>query len=500
MRFATFSSGGRQLLHPESVRTDELTSHSPFTSIGKLSVTDEPYFDETFRYSTSLQRTLQGKLLLLDEIPFPMELLHSHYIHGYIGYLQSVIRQKDKYECQRCGNHEQRLFASFLCSRCDEQCTYCRKCIMMGRASECNPLVYWRGPDSIHYQIKNKALLKWNGELSPEQRVAAESVLQAVKEHRRQLIWAVCGSGKTEILFKGLEYACRNGMRVCIATPRVDVVLELEPRLRSVFPNVQIAALYGGSQRQGESQLVISTTHQLLRFRQAFDVMVIDEVDAFPYSFDPMLAFAVERAKKETAATILLTATPDDSLKQQAKVGELSTVKIPIRYHRHPLPVPRFEWTGNWEKHLTKKKLPKKVLNWCKERYDRKKPFLLFVPSVATAKTVKEILATYFPDVAFVFSEDPQRKEKVEQFREGKLSGLVTTTILERGVTIPKVEVAVLGSEHNIFTESALVQIAGRVGRSADYPTGDVCFFHFGMTKAMIAARRHILEMNEFAR
>ena len=74
---------------------------------------------------------------------------------------------------------------------------------------------------------------------------------------------------------------------------------------------------------------------------------------------------------------------------------------------------------------------------------------------------------------------------------------LVTTTILERGVTIPSLDVAVLGSEAQIFTESALVQIAGRVGRSKDDPTGDVVFYHFGKTKAMLEARRHIQYMNK---
>ncbi len=74
-------------------------------------------------------------------------------------------------------------------------------------------------------------------------------------------------------------------------------------------------------------------------------------------------------------------------------------------------------------------------------------------------------------------AEDPKRKEKVLAFRRGQIPILVTTTILERGVTVPNIDVAVLGAEQPIFTESALVQIAGRVGRSAQYPTGDVRFF-----------------------
>nr|WP_306301366.1 helicase-related protein [Thalassobacillus sp. C254] len=96
-----------------------------------------------------------------------------------------------------------------------------------------------------------------------------------------------------------------------------------------------------------------------------------------------------------------------------------------------------------------------------------------------------------------VHAEDTERRGKVQDFREGKIPLLVTTTILERGVTVKGIEVAVLGAEETIFDESALVQIAGRAGRSADHPTGDVVYFHYGKSNAMLAARRHIKQMNK---
>ena len=104
------------------------------------------------------------------------------------------------------------------------------------------------------------------------------------------------------------------------------------------------------------------------------------------------------------------------------------------------------------------------------------------------------------PLIESVHAEDPQRKEKVMKMRQGEIPILLTTTILERGVTIPNIDVAVLGAEEKIFTESALVQIAGRVGRSADYPTGDIVYFHYGRTREMIKALLHIDQMNKEAR
>lgn len=77
---------------------------------------------------------------------------------------------------------------------------------------------------------------------------------------------------------------------------------------------------------------------------------------------------------------------------------------------------------------------------------------------------------------------------------------LVTTTILERGVTVANLQVAVLGAEEAVFSESALVQIAGRVGRSGSAPKGDVFYFHYGKTEAMLRAKRHIQSMNKRAK
>lgn len=370
---------------------------------------------------------------------------------------------------------------------------------MMGRASECNPLVYWRG-SPWQTPVSYDCLLQWNGTLSPEQSRASERVIEAIIKRKRLLVWAVCGSGKTEILYRGIEAALTRQLRVCIATPRTDVVLELAPRLNNAFPNVPILALYSGSPRTAlDSPLVISTTHQLLRFLHAFDVIIIDEVDAFPYSYDSMLEFAVQRAQKQDAAQIFLTATPSNEMKKEVASGRLLVEKIPVRYHRHPLPVPRFVWAGNWEKQLRKRKLPSVVMKWLNERKAENKQCLLFVPTVEIAIQMEHLLSSHF-QISSVYAEDPERKKKVEQFRRGELFMLITTTILERGVTVPNIDVAVLGSEHPVFTESALVQIAGRVGRSADYPSGDVCFFHYGKTKAMLDSVHHISEMNRHVR
>ena len=71
--------------------------------------------------------------------------------------------------------------------------------------------------------------------------------------------------------------------------------------------------------------------------------------------------------------------------------------------------------------------------------------------------------------------------------------------ILERGVTIADIDVAIFCAEHEVYEESALVQISGRVGRNPKYPHGEIIFFHYGITEAMDAARELIKRMNQSA-
>ncbi|MGS2778892.1 DEAD/DEAH box helicase [Robertmurraya sp. GLU-23] len=439
----------------------------------------------------SLRNVLAGKQLLREEIPF--EMVDSPLISKRPGIL---FDKKGRAYCNRCGNSDKELLAEFPCARCGKKCMYCRACIMMGRVSECTPLYGWSG----ELPEIEAAPLKWSGSLSDGQQVASDRVVEAISHNEELLVWAVCGAGKTELLFKGIEVAIASGKRVCIATPRTDVVLELTPRLQTVFPSIQIASLYGGSDdRHQFSPLTITTTHQLLRFYHAFDVIIVDEVDAFPYSVDPMLQHAGRNARKVDSSLIYLTATPSQKWQRECRGGKRNFVTIPARFHRHELPVPEFVWCGNWEKVVNKGRLPSKLQKWIEQRLLDDTPMLVFVPTVAWMAKILPLLQIFNDSIESVHAEDPDRKEKVLKMRKKEIPLLVTTTILERGVTFPGLDVAVLGAEDRIFTESALVQIAGRVGRSADKPYGSVNFFHNGRTQAMEKAKDQVVSMNREA-
>jgi len=366
---------------------------------------------------------------------------------------------------------------------------------MMGRISACTLLIGWNGsvPDTqLPVTIKH-----WQGTLSKGQQVASDHVNSAIQQNQEHLVWAVCGAGKTEVLFAGIEAALAAKKRICIATPRTDVVLELTPRLKAAFPEIKVASLYGGSEdRHVYAPLTIATTHQLLRFYQAFDAIILDEVDAFPYTVEESLQYAAIQARKPSSAMIYLTATPNQKWQRECRTGKRAFTTIPARFHRHPLPVPEFAWCGNWQKQLQKNKLPTNVLRWITERIHANKQALVFFPHIPLMEKALPHLRQLAISIEAVHAEDPDRKEKVQRMRSKEIPLLLTTTILERGVTFPNIDVAVVGAEDAVFSESALVQIAGRAGRSKDYPEGVVTYFHYGKTEEMVRARKQIVSMN----
>ncbi|CAM5562136.1 DNA/RNA helicase OS=Lysinibacillus sphaericus OX=1421 GN=LS41612_19625 PE=4 SV=1 [Lysinibacillus sphaericus] len=93
---------------------------------------------------------------------------------------------------------------------------------------------------------------------------------------------------------------------------------------------------------------------------------------------------------------------------------------------------------------------------------------------------------------------DPERKQKVLQLRDEKIPGLLTTTILERGITIKNVQVAVVGAESTIFTASALISNCGTCRKTCFlYEWGMLFYVHHGVTLAMDEARQKILANNK---
>ena len=400
--------------------------------------------------------------------------------------ISSMKKEKGQLSCQRCGSQIQEDWHLPVGT------FYCRECLIMKRIRSDQELYYF--PQE---RFPEQDVLKWSGQLTPFQERVSQGLLQAVDKREATLVHAVTGAGKTEMIYQVVAKVIDQGGAVCLASPRIDVCLELHKRLQNDFA-CEIALLHGNSQPYFRTPLVIATTHQLLKFYQAFDLLIVDEVDAFPYVDNPVLYHAVNNCVKETGLRIFLTATSTDELDRKVKQGELKRLSLPRRFHGNPLIVPKPVWLSNFDGYLDKKRLPPTLKRYIDKQRKTAYPLLIFASEIKKGEKLKEILQEKFPNekIGFVSSITEDRLEQVQAFRDGELSILISTTILERGVTFPRVDVFVVEANHQLFTKSSLVQIGGRVGRSMDRPTGELIFFHDGLNLSIKKAIKEIKQMN----
>ena len=404
--------------------------------------------------------------------------------------LPTIEKQNGRYQCFRCGSMiDQKLW------KLSEEVLYCRACIQLGRIRSDQKLYAIAQQD-----FEGQEVLNWKGTLTSYQQEVSDGLIKAVKEGKNALVHAVTGAGKTEMMYQVVATAIKSGQAVCIATPRIDVCIELYGRMKDDF-SCPISLLHGKSEPYFRTPLVIATTHQLLKFFQAFDLLIIDEVDAFPYVDNPILYKAAQNAIKKEGNTLYLTATSTDELDKKVKKKEIIRYSLPRRFHGNPLVVPEIKWVPKIREKIEKGRIPYELLQLIKKQRQTHYPLLIFVSEIELGQQFTENLKKYFPKetVGFVSSQTTDRLRMVEEFRNRAITMLVSTTILERGVTFPFVDVFVLESNHKLFTKSALVQISGRVGRSKERPTGKLLFLSDGITREMKKAIKEIKEMNQEA-
>lgn len=376
-------------------------------------------------------------------------------------------------------------FVTYNSTILDKTITYCRRCIQLGRMDSITDICIVKS-----FQKATKANYQLPFELSKQQQYASEAIIQAIKNNNDLLLYAVTGAGKTEMMFEGIRIARQMGHNIAIVSPRVDVIIEISHRIKDAFIDERIDVLHQSSRQQYNGHFVIATIHQLLRFKQHFDTVFVDEVDAFPLSMDPQLSNAIQLASKLNHSHIFMTATPPRHFLKQFPPEKI--IKLPARFHRHPLPIPKFKYFK-----LKSTRKQNLLLNLFRNQINQQRFTLVFFNNIEIMNKTYQQYKMDIADLICVHSEDDLRFEKIEDLRRGQYKIVFTTTILERGFTMTHLDVVVVDA--GSFQQEALIQIAGRVGRKQQSPSGLVLFLHEGVTLSMILAKRNIISMNRLA-
>ncbi len=357
---------------------------------------------------------------------------------------------KDSY-CLRCHNEDPSLF--FLSQ--GEWC--CRKCLDFGRL----PL----GQKPLKPSLSQKTFhvtptLEF--ELMPFQKEVSSQVLSILKKGKDVLLYAAAGCGKTEIALESICWYLAQGKKVCFAISRRQVVMEIAQRLSKNFPTLQVIAVCEGHTDHTDADLIVCTTHQLYRYPFCFDLLILDELDAFPYAGNEVLEAIA--AQSCLGQKLLLSATPDQKSLQAIEDGHMEMVNLFRRPHQKPLCVPKVITTSKWG-------MVWRILYQIQGYKKQGKQVLLFVPRIIDTQWLIWCLKPFFK-TEVIHSKSQNKDEIMARFHAKKSEVLLCTTLLERGITVPSVQVIVYRADHLVFTTASLIQIFGRVGRSFKDPFG----------------------------
>lgn len=367
-------------------------------------------------------------------------------------------------KCLRCLNTDTHYFYT------RNNIVYCRKCVAYGRVVEIQKRNMYESKVTYHLEYL----------LTKQQKEMSEILLNRYQQNKNTKLKAVCGAGKTEILYDVITYALNQGHRVCLTIPRRELVKELAQRIASQFQNLNYSVVYGGHVNDLEGQLVICTCHQLFRFPQAFELLILDEEDAFPYKNNEVLQNIV--AQSCNGQYIHMSATLDASE---------ANISLHTRYHGHRLPIPKCHIRGHW---LSVVCMIKKLYRY----KNQNKPVLVYVAAIKDTYEMHKLLSYFKIRCGIAHSKCMDMHETILKLKQGQLDCIVTTTILERGITIENIQVIILGGQHQIYENQTLLQICGRVGRKVNYPTGDITIFTVFKTKAIRQCIRTLKEDNVY--
>ena len=378
-------------------------------------------------------------------------------------------------QCPRCLNTDETYFYK------GSKGWYCRKCISFGRmmleedtaAVELSDVQEGSEEYALQYP------------LTEEQRIISAQCVQYI-QHSSVLLYCVCGAGKTELVAESIAFMLKQRKKVCFAIPRRQVVLELRERLAGWFPKARVTAVCGGYTQETDGDLIVCTTHQLYRYYGAFDLLILDEPDAFPFRGNDVLHGIAKVCCR--GYTIYLTATPDAHLLEEVQKGTLKCLTLSHRPHGHPLPEPTIR---TWPLPV----LFVLLVRWLMRH--RKHPRMVFVPTVRMAYVLHGLFSRMIPcDVCT--GESTDRDGTIARFRQKKNGIIFSTTVLERGVTIERADICVFRAENPVFDESSLIQMAGRAGRSFSFPEGDVLFLCTERSLVCEQCRERIQEANSY--
>lgn len=283
-----------------------------------------------------------------------------------------------------------------------------------------------------------------------------------------RLVSGDVGFGKTEIAIRASVKAVESGFQVAILCPTTLLAFQhyrtFKERLSETPVNLAWISRFINKKEQkeilektktGEIDILIGT-HRLLSKDVEFKslgLLIIDEEQRFGVAHKERL-----RVIKKNVDTLTLTATPIPRTFNMAMLGlkSISLIGTPPP-GRYPVDTSIIPFNLRFIKD---------AINYEINRGGQ----VFFVHNrVESLPQISELLQNLVPNFRFVVTHGQMPEKDLEKnmlrFVRGEVEGLLTTTIIENGIDIPRANTLIINNAQN-FGLAQLYQLRGRVGRS----------------------------------
>ncbi len=307
------------------------------------------------------------------------------------------------------------------------------------------------------------------------------------KQPMHRLVQGDVGSGKTIVAFLAILVAIADGYQAAIMAP-TEILAEQHYKkfcswVQSMNEELQLrVGLLIGKQKSAEKRASLEGlangsiniavgTHALIQDKvnfQKLGLIVIDEQHRFGVKQREALARKVdnEYSESKTVEKLFMTATPIPRTLCLAMHGDLDLSEI------DEMPAGRQEIIT---KLISKKSEAHSLI---KDEIAKGNQAYIVFPLIEESETLSAQAATveyeklrqgkfkkYTMGLIHGRLKDDEKEQVMEDFRDGKLQILVSTTVIEVGVDVPNATVILIESAER-FGLAQLHQLRGRVGRN----------------------------------
>ena len=303
-----------------------------------------------------------------------------------------------------------------------------------------------------------------------DQERAIEEVLSDLGEGKPmdRLVCGDVGFGKTEVALRAAFVAAMAGQQVAVVAPTTLLARQhfsgFSERFAGFPLNVgRLSRLVTDKEAKATREGlaagtvdVVCGTHAILSKTVQFKrlgLVIVDEEQRFGVNHKEKL-----KQLRSNVHVLTLTATPIPRTLQMAMSGlrELSTIQTP--------PVDRLAvrtYVMEWDDMVMREAL-------LREHHRGGQSFIV-VPRIADMAEVEDWLRTHVPEIKSIAAHGQMSPSEVEErmsaFYEGRYEVLLSTTIVESGLDIPRANTIIIHRADR-FGLAQLYQLRGRVGRS----------------------------------